>query len=135
MVLERFIPLPANLPKSIALEQGNSRFMRLHPAKARTVKVTAADRTSRDLAQLRETTGQVVGSVFYGTMLRAMRESALKGKYGHGGRGEEVFAGQLHGMLAERAGAATAGSIGEAVFERLSHQQQLISRGKFNAEV
>lgn len=134
MVLERFIALPANPPKPIALQREGSRLMRLHPMKAQSA-TGVGNRRSRDLQQLRETTGQVVGSVFYGTMLRAMRESDFKGKYGHGGRGEEVFAAQLHGVLAEQAGTATAGSIGEAVFDRLSHQQELISKGKLDAEV
>jgi hypothetical protein len=124
MVLERLFALREGL-----------RLMSLRNAKPTPTEKSATDRLTRDLEELRETTGQVVGSVFYGTMLRAMRESELKGKYGHGGRGEEIFAGQLHGILAERAGAATSGSIGEAVFHRLSHQQKLISKGKLDAEV
>ena len=57
-------------------------------------------------SRLREVADQVVGQIFYGTMLRQMRKSAFKGKYGHGGRGEEVFQAQLHDVLATRAGGA-----------------------------
>jgi len=83
---------------------------------------------ARDLKRLRDTTGQIVGSVFYGTMLRAMRESTLKGKFGHGGRGEEVFGAQLDQILAERAGEASGSGVGEALYERLAHQQKVITQ-------
>ncbi len=79
-----------------------------------------------DLHRLREATGQIVGSVFFGTLLKSMRESKLQGPFGHGGRGEEVFAGQLHGIWAEKAGQTTKGGIADALYNRLSHQQKLI---------
>ena len=84
----------------------------------------------RDLARLRKVTGEVVGSVFFGTLLKTMRESNLKGAYGHGGRGEEVFAAQLHGILAERMGGATERGLGDAIYRALEPQQELISRQK-----
>ncbi len=68
--------------------------------------------------------GELVGSVFYGKLLSQMRDSKLKGKYGHGGRGEEVFSAQLHGMLAERIGASDKSGLKEAVYKRLVDQQQ-----------
>ena len=85
------------------------------------------DAVRRDLSRLRETAAQVVGSVFYGTLLRTMRESDLKGPYGHGGRGEDVFAAQLDGILAERMGAATQGGLSEVLYHALERQQGLIS--------
>jgi hypothetical protein len=75
------------------------------------------------LKKLREVTGQVIGSVFYGTLLRTMRESPLKGKYGHGGYGETVFQGQLDQVLAEQAGSAQRGNLTGAVVDRLAKQQ------------
>lgn len=90
------------------------------------------DVVRRDLARLREVTGQVMGSVFFGTLLKSMRESELKGAYGHGGRGEEVFMGQLHGVLAERMGAARDQGVGAALYQRMERQQQLISRPPAN---
>lgn len=81
-----------------------------------------------DLVRLRRLTGRIVGSVFYGTLLRTMRESKLKGPYGHGGRGEEVFSAQLHGMLAERLGAAGHNTLADALYDRLERQQAGIVR-------
>jgi Rod binding domain-containing protein len=80
-----------------------------------------------DTGRLRETVDELLGSVFFGTLLKAMRESGLKGPYGHGGRGEEVFAAQLHGMLAERMGIAADIGIGDMLYERLEKQQRCIS--------
>ncbi len=88
----------------------------------------STDRVARDLKRLREATGTVVGSVFFGTLLQQMRESKLKGPYGHGGRGEEIFAAQLHGILAERAGNTVQRGLAQAIYRRLEAQQSRISR-------
>jgi Rod binding domain-containing protein len=86
------------------------------------------------LAQLREAAGRVVGSVFYGTMLKMMRESSLKSPIGHGGRGEEAFAGQLDGIWAERLGEASHRGLSEVLYQHLEKQQRrmdgMISDGK-----
>ena len=88
----------------------------------------AAKTVNRDLENLRETTAQVVGSVFYGTLLKTMRQSIIQGNFGHGGRGEEIFAGQLDALIAERAGAATRGGLGETLYRWLERQQASMSR-------
>jgi Rod binding domain-containing protein len=80
------------------------------------------------LAKLREAVDQVVGSVFYGTLLRTMRSSQLKGPYGHGGRGEEVFGAQLDQVLAERAGRARGYGLTDAVVRQLAEQQLRVDR-------
>ncbi len=82
------------------------------------------DRVQNDLDRLREVTGRVAGSVFFGTLLKSMRDSTLKGPYGHGGRGEDVFAAQLHGIIAERMGASMRGGLGEVLYDRLERQQR-----------
>ena len=73
--------------------------------------------------ELEELTGQIVGRVFLGTLLAQMRSSSFKGKYGHGGRGEEVFAGQLDGIIAERAGGSLKSGLGKALLNHLAKQQ------------
>jgi len=86
-----------------------------------------ASRVSADLRQLRDVTGKVIGSVFFGTLLKSMRESSLKGPYGHGGRGEDAFAAQLHERYAEQVGTSLRGGVAEAIFGRFKHQQELFS--------
>ena len=81
----------------------------------------------RDLQRLRQSTRQVVGTVFYGTLLKTMRASNLKGHYGHGGRGEEVFQAQLDALIAERMGTASRGGLAETLYRRLEQQQERIS--------
>ena len=85
------------------------------------------DVTSR-LATLRKTTGQVVGTTFFGTMLSNLRNSKLKGAFGHGGRGEEVFMAQLHNVLAERMGCVGGRSISDAIYKRMAPQVQRVSQ-------
>jgi Rod binding domain-containing protein len=82
----------------------------------------------RGLRRLRSATGEVVGSVFYGTMLKAMRGSSLRGEYGHGGRGEDVFAAQLDAVRARQLGKASQGGLADTLYQRLALQQQRIER-------
>lgn len=87
------------------------------------------DHVKQDLTALRDAIGKVVGSTFFGTLLKSMRESKLSDPYIDGGRGEEVFAEQLHGMYAERLGTSISkGSIVEAMYKRLATQQKRISQ-------
>lgn len=79
-----------------------------------------------DVQRLREVTGKVAGSVFFGALLKTMRESELKGPYGHGGRGEQVFAAQLHGILAERVGGRMPGGFDDVLYRTFERQQRLI---------
>ena len=84
-------------------------------------------RVVEDLRQLKEVTGKVVGSVFFGTLLKSMRDATLKGDYGHGGRGEEAFSAQLHNIYAESVGTSMQSGIGDTIYQRLEHQQELYS--------
>lgn len=95
---------------------------------ARQAGSTGSPAARKALAQLRSATGKVVGSLFYGTLLKQMRESSeMKGVYGRGGRGEEIFSAQLHGILAERAGAAAHNGLGEALYRSLEQQTRRIN--------
>jgi hypothetical protein len=79
-------------------------------------------------AALRETAGKVVGSVFLGKMLEMSRTNPLKGEYGHGGRGEEVFAAQLHQLYAEQLGLAQQNPLTKAMTRTYERQQDRIDR-------
>lgn len=76
---------------------------------------------------LREVVGEFVGNVFYGTLLRQMEQSSIKGEYMHGGRGEEVFQTQLHMEYAKRLGRAPGDPIADRIYDALT-------RGKREAE-
>jgi|GEM_PF-4456374 len=80
--------------------------------------------------KLDEATRSLVGTVFYGTLLKTMRKSNLKGKFGHGGRGEEAFGAQLDAILAERAGKGTKNGLAAALYKHLERQQQLVDAAR-----
>ncbi len=106
--------------------QGVSELRSVSPAKPR---VEPAPRNK----QLDEATRTLVGSVFYGALLKTMRDSEMKGEIGHGGRGEEVFGAQLDAMLAERAGKATKGGLADVIYKSLEKQQGLRDAAKLSS--
>jgi hypothetical protein len=68
--------------------------------------------------ELRKQFTQFVGETFYGQMIKAMRSTQGKPAYFHGGRGEEVFRGQLDQALAEQMTKASADKFAGPMFER-----------------
>lgn len=65
---------------------------------------------------MRERVGEIVGQVFFGTLIKQMQASKLKTDYFRGGRGEEVFQGQLGMELAMRAGRAPGNALSERLY-------------------
>ena len=91
------------------------------PIDTTTIASPPPSPTTRDpLSKLRDAIDQTVGSVFYGTLLKTMRQSPLKGTIGHGGRGEEIFQNQLDQLFVERAGSARGYDLNETIFKRLA---------------
>ena len=74
------------------------------PASALTSKGAAK---SEKPEELKNAFGDFVGNTFYGQLIASMRKTVDKPAYFHGGRGEEVFQGQLDQMLAEKLSDAT----------------------------
>jgi peptidoglycan hydrolase FlgJ len=81
------------------------------PADALTVKPGAKPE------ELREAFGDFVGNTFYGQLIASMRKTVDKPAYFHGGRGEEVFQGQLDQMLAEKLSDSTKEQFAKPMFE------------------
>lgn len=77
--------------------------------------VTSPERRKAALRQMSE---EMVGATFFGQMLKSSRNSPLKGTFGHGGRGEDVFGAQLDLELARRAGRGMKNSLSEAIYRR-----------------
>lgn len=71
---------------------------------------------------LRQAVNEVVGSVFYGPMLKMARENPLKGEFGHGGRGEDIFGAQLDMELARRASHRADGGLAETLIKRFERK-------------
>lgn len=67
--------------------------------------------------ELREAFGDFVGNTFFGQLIASMRKTVDKPAYFHGGRGEEVFQGQLDQMLAEKLSDASQEQFAGPMFE------------------
>ena len=84
------------------------------------------------LLEVRRAAEQLVGMTFFQTLLQTADSTALKGKYGHGGRGEEVFKQQMNAIFAERTAASTKFPLVDAVYDKMA-QRYLGSSGDQNA--
>lgn len=76
-------------------------------------------------ADMREKVGDLVGNIFYGTLMRQMQDSKIKGEYFHGGRGEEVFQAQLGMELAKRMGQSPNDPMANMIFDAFVRRQGL----------
>ena len=99
---------------------------------ARAVGPAARTVDAREAAErkVRDTLNQAYGTIFYGTLLRQLRASSLKGEYMLGGRGEEVFQAQLDQVFVERISSARGFDLGEARIRDLVDQQMRIDKSK-----
>jgi peptidoglycan hydrolase FlgJ len=73
---------------------------------------------------LRSKFDSFVGETFYGQMLSSMRKTVGKAAYFDGGRGEEIFRGQLDQVLAQKLAESTAQSFSGPMFDLFALQQK-----------
>ena len=76
-----------------------------------------ANKPDAGAVQRRKLMGEFVGNSFYGVLMKQMNESKIKGKYFHGGRGEEAFRGQLAMELGKRMGQSPTDPIANKLFQ------------------
>ncbi|HTN75745.1 MAG TPA: rod-binding protein [Pirellulaceae bacterium] len=76
--------------------------------------LSASDKAS---PELREAFSSFVGETFYSQMLSSMRSTVQKPAYFHGGRGEEIFQGQLDQIMAEDMTKATSDQFTGPMFD------------------
>ena len=84
------------------------------PASALSTKLSG---TAAKPEELKDAFGDFVGNTFYGQLIASMRKTVDKPAYFHGGRGEEVFQGQLDQMLAEKLSDATQEQFAGPMFD------------------
>jgi hypothetical protein len=98
-------------------------------------KHQTAEAAKKDATELRDNVGEFVGNVFYGTLMRQMQNSKLKGKYLHGGRGEEVFQSQLNMEYAKRMGRSPNDPIANRIYDAMTRSRpQLGGQAKAKIE-
>jgi Rod binding domain-containing protein len=89
---------------------------------------------SRRADTLREKAREFVGLTFFAPLLKQASNPALKGKYGHGGRGEEVFRGQLNQVLAIRMGQSGRVGLADALVKRLTPAGEVPPENELDTE-
>ena len=72
------------------------------------------------LAELRTASEQLVGITFLQTLLKTAQNTSLKGEYGHGGRGEEMFREQLDAVFAESTAASSRFALVDEIYNRMA---------------
>ncbi len=77
----------------------------------------------KDDPHVRESFDNFVGQTFYGQMLSAMRKAQGKTPYLNGGRGEQIFRGQLDQQLAEQMSKANARQFTGPMFDLFALQR------------
>lgn len=92
-------------------QTGQAAFARQADATSKAAKIDP---------KLREQVGDFVGTIFYGTLLSQMQDSKIKGKYFHGGRGEDIFKGQLYMEYAKRIGRSPNDPMSNHIFESMT---------------
>lgn len=91
-----------------------------HTSPAPVTSGGTADAAAANEPKLREVFNSFVGEVFYGQMLKAMRQTVGKPAYFHGGRAEEIFRGQLDQILSEQMAKTDAGGLTDSMFQLFS---------------
>ncbi len=85
---------------------------------------SAASETQREnqtkLVELRHAAEQLVGITFFQTLLQSAHNCTLKGEYGHGGLGEELFTAQLDVIFAERAAESSRFGLANEIYARMA---------------
>lgn len=97
------------------------------PADMLSMSASAPPPPQQDAPQgksLREAFDSFVGQVFFGQMLKAMRQTTGKPAYFYGGQAEEIFTQQLDQILAEKLSEASASSFTGPMFELFSMQRR-----------
>jgi Rod binding domain-containing protein len=105
--------LPAALPPRVAAAAGESQL-----STSLAPRIFSLRDQGNSTDELRKQFTQFVGETFYGQMIKAMRSTVGKPAYFHGGRGEEVFQGQLDQKFSEYMTAASAEKFAEPMFEQ-----------------
>lgn len=122
-----------DISKAIAI--GQQRAMAIRHAQVSGIAIpenrmfgelnaTSKNKDAKNDAQSdRKKVGELVGSIFYDTLIKQMQSSGLKSNLFHGGRGEEAFNGQLAGELSSRIGRSKQEPVSNAIYRAMRHKR------------
>jgi Rod binding domain-containing protein len=84
--------------------------------------IDAVTPVSNPNTELEPTFKRVVGNVFYGQLLKSMRQGAGKPAYIHGGQAEDLFQSQLDQVLVEKLSGHEGGPWMDELFQQFLTQ-------------
>src|SRR3954467_15858675 len=113
---ETMLQLSSGLPQHGAAK-GTGAALKGHGKKSAADAISLHSKSSGK-EEVHEKFTQFVGETFYGQMLKSMRSTVGKPAYFNGGRGEQVFQGQLDQTMAEHMTTATADRFADPLFHR-----------------
>jgi hypothetical protein len=90
--------------------------------------MTIATPPTSQTQQLRQKVDQWVGQVFFGTLMKQVRESPFKSEMFSGGRGGGAFQQMLDGILVERGSRDLGGKLTDAIVRKLDKSTPRTSR-------
>jgi hypothetical protein len=108
--------LPFNQPPKL-LQQPALRAFPLAGPELAKLGQPAPVRTD---ARLRAKVGEAVGAAFYAHLITEMQKTTFETPLMHGGRGEEVFKGQLTQELARKMGTAPGNALTERLYRAVA---------------
>lgn len=84
-----------------------------------------------DAQKVHDKFSEFVGEAFYGQMMKSMRSTVGKPAYFNGGRGEEVFQGQLDQQMAQEFARQSGDRFAEPMFEQqFPHHAKILREAK-----
>lgn len=104
------------LPQKTAAK-GTGASLKGHGAKSAADAISLGPKGTNK-ADVKDKFTQFVGETFYGQMMKSMRSTVGKPAYFNGGRGEQVFQGQLDQTMAQQMTKASASTLADPMFER-----------------
>ncbi len=88
---------------------------------ANAASATKAENQAKQ-SELRRAAEELVGITFFQTLLQTAHNSRLKGEYGHGGRGEEIFTQRFDAILGEQLASSSRFALVDAIYEKLARR-------------
>ncbi len=107
---------------SISPSASQMKLQKTDAKAAEALKLQAAD--NKQDKKLRQAFDSFVGETFYGQLLSQMRKTVEKSPYFNGGRGEEIFQGQLDQQLAAGMAKANAHTFSGPMYELFALSQK-----------
>lgn len=115
--------LQVNSEAKKKLDQGSDLLIPDSAKIASKVDQSEEGSASRKTTTTKEAFTDFVGQTFFGHLMSSMRATVQKPAYFHGGRGEEVFQGQLDQLMVDNMSKASSKTFAEPMYDLFTMQR------------